>query len=179
MKLAVLGLIFIACTTLTKEATLLQTNPLENKVPPYRSLPVVITIKDHEISNRFKLLQSAYFVILSRDKIKVRVLLSHKWREMVNLREWEAELTTSAGTYKPSTLEVDSPKLYVKLWEELAFRNMIPLVGVDAFIGVGELYFSGKGLIGNSTEFVACTISHRSGIKYTFRWEFTKANDSY
>jgi len=62
------------------------------------SMPLTITLRDMEMRYA-RLANTAYYVVVSRDRLRFYVTLRHKWESMSDLRTWEAWVEDATGAH--------------------------------------------------------------------------------
>src|SRR6185503_17196940 len=162
-----LGLLGIACGTSHFGASTTQPNPLvafPNQAT-HRSQKLYIDVRDMELPRTFKLRQSAYFNVVSRERVRFRVMLVHKWKEIADITTWRVRLEDDAGhVYFPETKESAYDDHITKMWDwekrsvvltqfgdiakvnDDGYRERVPLASVDVFQGAGDYVFHAKDL---------------------------------
>jgi hypothetical protein len=175
-------------------AAVTQPNPLAH---PSDVLPVSarlhIDLGDMELP-RFTLRNSAYFVIVSRDRLRFHVTLVHKWAEMVDPANWRVTLEDDAGhVYEPSPEERPSDVAFkTRMWEEQTrsvvrdkFGDIVkigdeveqrPLVSADVFEGQGDYVFFATDLMRADVKRLTLKMK-RGDTEYRFTWNFSEEPD--
>src|SRR5262245_58300677 len=65
-----------------------------------------IRVKDMDIPRQFQMYQSAWFSVVSRDRLRFHVVLVHKWEEFADVSGWEARLEDDRGrVFSPQQME--------------------------------------------------------------------------
>src|SRR5688500_872562 len=82
---AALGLTAACHTTLSRTA--MQPNPLalSNHEVSRESKHIHIRVKDMDVPRQFMMFQSAWFSVISRDRLRFHVVLVHKWEEFADV----------------------------------------------------------------------------------------------
>ena len=107
------------CTT-TLRASTTQPNPLVAfpNEPTHRSEKVFIDVRDMELPRSFTLRQSAYFAVVSRERLRFHVMLVHKWKEVADPTSWTARLEDDRGnSYYPESKEFSYDDYITKMWD--------------------------------------------------------------
>jgi hypothetical protein len=137
------------------------------------SLPLEIVTRDMEFPRGVKLANTAYFVAVSRDRIKFHVELQHKWDTMCDLREWSVVVEDGWGRHHvPETIDQ---------------RRVHPITLTPAdthYVGWNGHYFTGKAdisiyrreLIRAATNRVTL-ILRRPGYEYRYVWRFVDEDE--
>jgi hypothetical protein len=191
LLLGTLALGQTGCFKRTLRATTTQPNPLiafPNKAT-HRSEKLYIDVKDMEMPRTFKLRQSAYFNVISKERLRFRVMLVHKWKEVADVTTWKVRLEDDKGhTYYPETKEFAYDDHVTKMWDrevrsaiyrnqfgDIAYLrndghlNRLPLDSIDVFQGAGDYTFHAKGIFHKGIRRLTLTME-RSGLEYKFTW---------
>jgi hypothetical protein len=167
-----------------------QPNPLA--VPPaeqtYGSKHIHIRIKDMEVPRTFRMYNTAWFNVVSRDRLRFHVSLVHKWEEMTDVRNYHVRLEDDRGNvYYPELTEKSRNKFTTKMWDyerrsaihnlfgdtigtrNDGYRQRTTLDAVDLFKGDGDVTFHAKDIIDPKTKRLTLVLS-RGGIEYRFTW---------
>lgn len=178
------------CSTTTLKASTTQPNPLvafPNQAT-HRSQKLFIDVRDMELPRTFKLRQSAYFNVVSKERLRFRVGLVHKWKEVADVTTWKVRLEDDEGrTYYPEAKERAYDDHVTKMWDneyrtvvrnhfgDIAqvnndgYKMRVPLEAVDVFQGAGDYVFHAKGLFHKNIKRLTLTME-RSGVQYSFTW---------
>src|SRR5262249_5560156 len=212
-----------ACTT-TLRASTTQPNPLvafPNQAT-HRSEKLFIDVADMDLprlhpvphttaygiqqNGLFKLRQSAYFAVVSRERLRFHVTIVHKWQEVADPLSWSVRLEDDQGrVYYPETREQRYNDLVVQIWDQeqrrvvrdrfgnvvqtrsddgdhhqLNLPEQLNLESVDMFQGSGDFSFHAKDLFRRQTRRLTLRME-RMGLVYEFTWnlvDLTDADDS-
>jgi hypothetical protein len=184
------------CFKRTLRATTTQPNPLiafPNKAT-HRSERLYIDVKDMDLPRTFKLRQSAYFNVVSKERLRFRVMLVHKWKEIADVTTWNVKLEDDRGhVYYPEAKEFAYDDHITKMWDREVrtvvpnqfgdqdvsradrgvlndgHRRRVPLDAVDVFQGAGDYVFHAKGIFHKDIRRLTLTME-RSGLEYKFTW---------
>ena len=70
------------------------------------SLPAVIELHDMELPRSFALMNSVYFVAVSKDRLRFHVTLHHKWEDMSDPTRWRVWIEDDRGqVYHPAAVD--------------------------------------------------------------------------
>jgi|SwirhirootsSR2_FD_contig_31_10869058_length_732_multi_3_in_0_out_0_1 hypothetical protein len=186
-----LGLLVASgCSTTRLGAATTQPNPLvafPNQAT-HRSQKLYIDVRDMELPSTFKLRQSAYFNVVSRERLRFRVMLVHKWKEVADVTTWKVKLVDDKGrVFYPETQERAYDDFVTKMWDweqRSAIRNQfgdivevnddgykrrVPLASVDVYQGAGDYVFHAKGLFHRNVKQLTLSME-RSGVELRFTW---------
>jgi hypothetical protein len=192
-RLMVLALLVssAACSR-TFQAKTTQPNPI--KYPPEverRSDKLVIHLKDMELPRAFLLRQSAYFAVVSRDRLRFHIRLTHKWEEFADLRNWDATLVDDKGrTWKPEAKESRATRHLSRMWDverrtavwnshgdvvkvnNDGYKERVPMESVDTFKGIGDLVFKAQDIFGRDVKKLTLTMK-KGDLVLQFAWTFS------
>jgi hypothetical protein len=189
MRRAALGMLSSIGCMHSYATAVTQPNPLAH---PSDVLPISarlhIDLGDMELPH-FVLRNSAYFVIVSRDRLRFHVTLVHKWEEMVDPANWRVTLEDDAGhVYSPSAEDRPSDVAFkTRMWEEQTrsvvrdkFGDVVkvgdevekrPLASADVFEGQGDYVFHATDLMRADVKRLTLTMK-RGDTVYRFIWNF-------
>jgi len=116
------------CTTSLRASTT-QPNPMAfTNEATHRSEKIWIDVRDMELPRTFKLRQSAYFAVVSRERLRFHVMLVHKWKEVADPTSWHARLEDDRGNaYFPESNELSYDDHITRIWDHerrTANRNL-------------------------------------------------------
>lgn len=175
--------------TATLSGQAIQPNPLA--VPPEESLSeskhIHIRVRDMDVPRSFKMYNSAWFNVVSKDRLRFHVVLVHKWEEMADPSKWNARLeddrgrvfypqekdkrgnkfTTAAWDTERRSLIYNASGDVVGSWHNIARQT--PLDRVDLFKGSGDLVFYAKDLLDPSIKRLTL-VMEKGGMEYRFTW---------
>lgn len=165
----------LGCAPIIREATIYQENPLDTRVPPYISAPAKIDTRDHELPSRFKLRQHTFFVVTSKDRLKFRVIFTHKWEEIANVNNWRYTLDIDGKHFYPTSQESYVTEHISRVWDEepITTREHRALTSIDVFVGTGEVNFAARNIFSRQTHTVQLTAHNDCGFVYKFKWELS------
>jgi hypothetical protein len=191
----VIGLVATGgCARTTLKASITQPNPLvvASAKASYPSQRVFIETRDMELPDRVTLRQSAYFNVVSRERLRFRVMLVHKWKEIADITTWNVRLEDDRGNvFYPESKERSYNDLITKVWDhELrtavrnefgdiqalrndGYKRRMVLESFDVFQGAGDYVFHAKNLFGRGVQRLTL-IMQRSGVEYRFSWKFVE-----
>ena len=192
----------------TLGANVVQPNPLCQPRETLRSSqPAVIVTGDHELrtpnvyrtggalrgSDRVPLHNVATFAVVSRDRLRFRVQLEHKWQEWADLTGWRTELVDDLGNrYRPETLHIASNEHLVQMWDQERrtvvrdrFGDIVrvnhdghlqrqPLGSLSMFRGTGSLSFYARDIFSAQVRSLTLRLT-RADRTLEFRWQFADA----
>lgn len=117
----------------TLTARVVQPNPLCQPLETLRtSAPAVIVTGDHELrtpnmyrtegpmkgSDKVPLHNVATFAVVSRDRLRFRVRIEHKWQEWADVTGWKIQLIDDLGnTYTPETNQLLANQHLAQMWD--------------------------------------------------------------
>ncbi len=175
-------------TTLTAHTT--QPNPLALPAAEVlrESKHLHIQVRDMDIPRAFKMYQSAWFSVISRDRLRFHVTLVHKWEEFTDVNGWKAHLEDDRGhVYYPQTKETRANKHTGQVWDyerrtaqynmfgdvvgtrNDGYKQRVPLDKVDLFKGTGDVVFYAPDLFHQKIKRLTLVLE-RGGVAYRFTW---------
>jgi hypothetical protein len=179
-----------ACGSTVKEGKALQPNPLAMPAgeASYVSRKIHIRVRDMEIPRAFRMYNSAWFSVVSRDRLRFHVVLVHKWEEFADVRNWNVFLEDDQGhVYRPEAKEKGINKFTTKVWDyerrssvrnifgdvvgtrNDGYRQRVNLDKVDVFKGQGDVTFYAANLIDPKVRRLTLVVE-RGGLEYRFTW---------
>ena len=70
------------------------------------SLPATIAVRDMELPRVLRLVNSAYYVVVSRDRLRFHLMLHNKWDDWCDVRNWGVWLEDGGGNvYAPERVD--------------------------------------------------------------------------
>lgn len=195
---AVSGLASAACSHAHLSAQTMQPNPLA--VPPgvevtRESKHLHIRTKDMEVPRSISVYQTAWFSVVSRDRLRFHVVLVNKWEELTDIGRWNVRLEDDAGrVYYPEAKEKGRKKFTKRSWDSdihTARTNFwgdvtgyvrdgnverVPIHNVDLFKGFGDVVFKGPDLFGHGVRRLTL-VMERDGVQYRFTWNLFDPRD--
>ena len=179
------------CSKAQLSAHTMQPNPLampSNEVLR-ESKHLHIFVKDMDIPRAFRMYQTAWFQVVSRDRIRFHVVLVHKWEEMTDVRGWNAHLEDDAGhVFYPEASEKRNNKHTSQVWDyerrtamynefgdvigtrNDGYKQRVPLDKVDLFKGSGDVVFHSPDLFSQNLRRLTLVLE-RDGLAYRFTWD--------
>jgi hypothetical protein len=178
------------CATTKLGASTTQPNPLvafPNQAT-HRSQRLYIDVRDMELPRTFTLRQSAYFNVVSKERLRFRVMVVHKWKEVADVTTWHVRLEDDRGrVYYPESKEGAYDDHVTRMWDreersvvrnqfgditkinDDGYKRRVPLESIDVFQGAGDYVFHAKGLFHKGVKRLTLTME-RSGLQYQFTW---------
>jgi hypothetical protein len=187
--LAALGTAAGCHTTLSGKA--MQPNPLAmpQEEVSRESKHIHIRVKDMDVPRQFQMFQTAWFSVISRDRLRFHVVLVHKWEEFADVSGWDAKLEDDRGrVYIAQDKEKRSNRFTTKVWDHEihtartnlfgdvvgtyndGHRRRVSLDKVDLFKGSGDVVFYSRDIFDQDIRRLTLTLS-RGGISYRFVWD--------
>jgi hypothetical protein len=149
----------VACRTHWTAETTQPVIPLQADKTARTSWPLTIVMSDMEMRHR-RLANTAYYVVVSRDRLRFHLILQHKWESMSDVRTWDAWVEDGHGVHHP--LE-DVSQRSVQVSVLIAYNVEFPIyVGyADFTVYARDLYESGNQLT---------LVLRRPGYEYRYVW---------
>lgn len=144
------------------------------------SLPATISVGDMRLPHKLRLANTAYFVVVSKDRLRVHLVLRQKAEDLSDPRRWRVTLIDSLGRrfqpsafdrrhVKPITMVLNQLSLeeqrYYQRWSDAA-RS-----GISFYQGDGDFTFYRTGLFRKDVEWMML-ILERPGYEYRYVWTF-------
>ncbi len=169
-----------------------QPNPLKFPTTDRKSERLVIHTKDFELPRHFLLRQSAYFKIVSRDRLRFHVRVTHKWEEYANIAGWDVRLEDDRGrVFRPEAKEVRARRHLTRVWDKERQTAQWDIFGdvkktnndghkerrtmesVDAYAGTGDFAFFAEDLFTREVRTLTLVMT-RGGTEMRFTWRFSE-----
>jgi hypothetical protein len=141
--------------------------------------------------------QSAWFSVVSRDRLRFHVVLVHKWEEFADVSGWEARLEDDKGhVYKPEEQEKRTTKFTTKVWDyerrtartnlfgdivgtyNDGHRQRVALDKIDLFKGSGDVSFYSRDIFDPDVKRLTLTLT-RGTLSYQFVWNLYDPGDPH
>jgi hypothetical protein len=138
------------------------------------SLPAIIEVGDMELPHSMRLLNSVYFVAVSKDRLRFHVTLHHKWEDMSDPTRWQVWIEDDSGhTYRPAACDRSVVKPVTRMYD--AYR-MQPFLSFTVYKGDGDYVFYRHNLVRKNMRWLTLVMK-RPGYEYRYRWSFVDAVD--
>lgn len=142
-------------------------------------------------TQRFILKNTAWFSIVSRDRLRFHIQLEHKFSEWTNLEKWQAVLVVDGKRYLPDSVDPRKPQHKTVMWEEQRqsavkdaygniiqlnqdhYKNRTPLKSIDYYQGKGDLTFYSRDIFSARAKEITLILKKRS-LTYRFTWTFVE-----
>jgi hypothetical protein len=136
------------------------------------SLPAVILVRDMEMPQSLWLPETAYFVAVSRDRLRFHVTLHHKWEEMSDPQSWQVWIEADRGRhFAPTACDRHTTSPVTRMYDRAALD---PLVAVTVYRGQGDYVFYRHDLLRRDLRWLML-VMRRPGYEYRYRWSFVEA----
>lgn len=165
------------------------------------SFPLVIKTGDMELPRFIRLFNSAYFVVVSRDRLRFHVTLHHKWKSMCDPARWLVYIEDGRGRrYYPEGLDRRKvravgdvyaqtrdrsirsvrrtrrerrlvPHAYQETVDEL--QDGLPLLSINYYRGDGDYVFYRRNIFREDMKKLTLVLK-RPGYEYRYVWNFVK-----
>jgi hypothetical protein len=207
------GLAAVSGCSRTFQSSVTQPNPLSQPLETLReSEELVIVLGDMELNvpregsnlpaegsiaggsvmadQRYPLMNTARFTVVSRDRLRFHIRLEHKWQEWTELDGWDAWLEDDQGhKYDPQEIDQRSDRHIVKMWDyeqRSAVRNDFgdivrvnndgykrrqTLGSLSVFRGQGDLVFFHRNIFNPKVKSLTLHLG-RQGTNFEFKWRF-------
>jgi hypothetical protein len=189
-----LGLLFAPACARTLRVETTQPNPiLLGPDNAHQSRKLVIDVRDMDLPSTFTMRQSAYFAVVSRDRVRFHVSLVHKWEECADVTTWKVKLTDDKGNvYLPEAAEKRYDDHITRMWDHDrvtavrdrygdivrlrndGYKRRVALDSADVFQGTGDYMFHSKGMFDRGVKRLTLELSRGLGEPhYIFTWNLT------
>jgi len=136
------------------------------------SLPAIIEIGDMELPHSMRLLNSVYFVAVSKDRLRFHVTLNHKWEDMSDPTRWRVWIEDDSGhAYRAAACDRSVVKPVTRMYD--AYR-MQPFLSFTVYKGDGDYVFYRHNLVRKNMRWLTLVMK-RPGYEYRYRWSFVDA----
>ena len=133
------------------------------------SLPAVIALGDMELPRNMALLNSVYFVAVSKDRLRFHVTLHHKWEDMSDPTRWRVWIVDDRGrVYHPVACDRRVVKPVTRMYD--AYRTQ-PFLSFTVYKGDGDYVFYRHNLVRKDMRWLTL-VMQRPGYEYRYRWSF-------
>lgn len=133
------------------------------------------------IRRKFKLANSAYFVVVNRDRLRFRVSLVHKWEKIADPARWRVYLEDSHGNrYYARGVESRRLKPVTKHFQVGEFMgsgtHSYPLLSVHVYNGTGDYVFHETDIFSDAINSLTLVMK-RPGYEYRYSWQFSENDE--
>jgi hypothetical protein len=135
------------------------------------SLPLEIVMRDMEYGP-VRTRNAAYFVVVSRDRIRFHVVLQHKLDDFADLRTWNAHVEDAHG----HRLEVEDVTAHIRPVDAFLVGNTLYRTRAPIYDGAGTFSVYAHDLV-DDDESITLVLS-RPGFEYRFHWITTDIDPS-
>ena len=143
------------------------------------------------VDERYPLMNSARFTVVSRDRLRFHVQLEHKWQEWTDVHGWDAWLEDDQGRrFEPAETDQRSDKHIVRMWDfeqrstvrnsfgdivsvnNDGYKRRQTLGSLSVFRGRGDLVFYRKNIFNPKVKSLTLHMK-RQGTIFEFKWRFS------
>ena len=123
------------------------------------------------------LLNTAYFVLVSRDRMRFHVTLHHKWETMSDPRRWQVWIEDERGRrYYPEGVDRRNLRSVTQMWSTFDDpNNRTPLLAITVWRGDGDYVFYRRNLFRRDMKKMTL-VMRRPGYTYRYVWSFVDAD---
>jgi hypothetical protein len=127
------------------------------------SLPLAIVVRDMEMG-RYQITNSAYYVVVSRDRLRFHITLNHKWDDFADLKTWTVYVEDATGKrHYPE--EVSGTVNHISMWRRngVTYQLHAPMYRGEADVSIyhRDLFAAGKRVT---------LVLSRADYEYRYRW---------
>ena len=127
------------------------------------SMPLTIVVRDME-TGRLPIHNSAYYVAVSRDRLRFHVTLHHKWDEMADLKQWFAYVEDANGKrHYPEDVSARVSQVTTVYIRGVRYR-----MNALMFRGTADLSIYDRDLFAAGSRLTL--VLSRPGMEYRYRW---------
>jgi hypothetical protein len=134
-----------------------------------------IRLGDMQLPPRQKLANSAYFVVVSKDRLRFHVSLRHRFESIANPSHWRVWIEDGEGhRYRPEAIDRLNMKPVSATYEALVEKeqvNSLPLYVLTVFQGKGDYTFHSRDIFRGDMEQLTL-VMRRPGYEYRYTWRF-------
>jgi hypothetical protein len=157
-----------ACKSHWTAETLQPVLPLYADKSARTSWPLTIIMRDMEMRHR-RLANTAYYVVVSRDRLRFHLTLQHKWESMSDIRTWDAWVEDASGVHHP--LEEVSQRSVQVGFDPLPVTRRAAQDGLGpapVYCGFAEFTIYGRDLYASARRLTL--VLRRPGYEYRYVW---------
>lgn len=163
LRIAVLALCMLGCARRWTAQTMQPPLVLAANVEARTSMPLAIVLRDME-SGRYRITNTAYYVVVSRDRLRFHITLHHKWDEIADLKNWSAYVEDAKGKrHYPEELSGR-----VRVVTTYKRNDVTYLMHTPMYRGTADLTVYDRDLFAAGDR-VTLVLS-RPGYEYRYRW---------
>jgi hypothetical protein len=127
------------------------------------SMPLAIVVRDME-SGRYPIVNRAYYVIVSRDRLRFHITLHHKWDEVADLKNWTAYVEDAHGKrHYPADLTAGVERVTT-----VQINGARYLMNILMYRGTADLSIYDHDLLAAGNQLTL--VLTRPGVEYRYRW---------
>jgi hypothetical protein len=127
------------------------------------SMPLRIVVRDME-TGRYAIVNSAYYVVVSRDRLRFHVTLHHKWDALADLKQWSAYVEDANGKrHYPEDITA-----HVNRVSTLSINGATYRMNVLMYRGTADLSIYDRDLFAAGNELTL--VLSRPEIEYRYHW---------
>jgi len=138
------------------------------------SLPAVIALHDMELPRNLALMNSAYFVAVSKDRLRFHVTLNHKWEDMSDPTRWRVWIEDDRGRVHHAACDRSVIRPVTRTYDA---NRMAPLISFTVYKGDGDYVFYRHDLVRKDMRWLTLVMK-RPGYEYRYRWSFVEGVDA-
>jgi hypothetical protein len=165
-RLLAVAFAVVSVAACTKTWTAEVTQPalvLRANVEARTSLPLVIAVRDMELG-KWAITNTAYYVVVSRDRLRFHVTLRHKWDTMADLKNWSVYVEDANGVrHYP-----EDESVHISPVSQLYYHGVVYSLPEPFYRGVAELSVQDRDLFANSNR-LTLVLTHGS-YEYRYHW---------
>jgi hypothetical protein len=127
------------------------------------SIPLAIVVRDMD-TGRLPIRNSAYYVAVSRDRLRFHITLHHKWDEMADLKQWSLYVEDANGKrHYPEDVTAEVSQVTT-----LHVRNVVYQLHAPMYRGTAALSIYDRDLFAAGNRLTL--VLSRPEMEYRYRW---------
>lgn len=135
------------------------------------SLPAVIELHDMELPRSIPLMNSVYFVAVSKDRLRFHVTLHHKWEDMSDPTRWRVWIEDDRGrVFHPAAVDRRVIRPVTRMYD--AYQRSA-LLSFTVYKGDGDYVFYRHNLVRKDMRWLTLVMK-RPGYEFRYRWSFVE-----
>jgi len=140
------------------------------------SLQADITLRDMHLPRSFYLHNTAYFVVVSRDRLRFHVTLEHRWESLSDPSRWRVWLEDGRGNrYLPEGIDRRSVRSVTHTRRSRSNPNTV-LYQTSVYRGDGDYVFYKRDIYRDDMRTLVLVMK-RPGYEFRYRWSFVDTRE--
>jgi hypothetical protein len=145
---------------------------LDANVAARTSMPLVITLRDMEMG-RYPITNSAYYVVVSRDRLRFHITMHHKWDDVADPKNWTAYVEDADGQrHYPEGVTGRVTLISTVRYGSTTYSLRNPF-----YRGTADLTVYGRDLFAHANRLTLVLV--HDGYEYRYRWISGEIDESW